>query len=165
MTIRLAEPGDLENYIRVRFDYFAAEGWTAADDLKADIRVQLTDYYKAHLNQDFYAAFAVADGAVVSAAFLTINEMPANIATPTGKYGVIRNVLTYPEHRRKGYSTKVLELLIQKAKDENLSCLQLSASEMGKPVYERLGFKPSVKPGFTDMMLPLLSAQPVVDRQ
>ena len=156
MTIRLAAPDDIDNYIRVRFDYFAAEGWTAADDMKADIRAQMTNYYKAHLNKDFYAAFAEADGAVASTAFLTISEMPANIFTPTGKYGTILNVLTYSEHRRKGYSTRVLKLLIQKAKEENLSRLQLSASEMGKPVYERLGFKPSAKPGFTDMTLTLI---------
>ena len=155
MTIRLATLDDMQTYIRARFDYFAAEGWAVTDEWRRDILPQLRGYYRMHLNKDFFVSFAETDGEVASVAFLTICEMPANISTPTGKYGRILNVLTYPEHRRKGYSTQALGLLIQKAKDENLSCLQLSASDMGKPLYEKLGFKPSAKPGFTDMQLTL----------
>ncbi len=156
MTKRFATPDDIETFVRVRFDYFTSVGWKAADDLKERMDAQLRAYYPAHLNKDFFVAFAEIDGAVVSVAFLTVNEMPANMFAPTGIYGTILNVLTYPEHRRKGCASKVLELLITKAKEENLSFIQLSASDMGKSVYEKLGFKPEEKQGSTNMRLSLV---------
>jgi predicted GNAT family acetyltransferase len=124
--------------------------------MRESMPTRLRDYYRTHLNKDFFAAFVEQDGAVVAVAFLTVGEMPANVFTPTGKYGTILNVLTYPEHRKKGYATQALELLIDKAQDEDLSFLQLSASDMGKSVYERLGFKPDEKAGFTNMRLLLV---------
>ncbi len=156
MTVRFATPGDIDAYVRVRFDYFASEGWTVADPMREDMRTRLASYYQAHLNRDFFVAFVETDGDVVSAAFLAVSEMPANVFTPTGKYGTILNVLTYPEHRKKGCASKALELLIDKAKEEDLSFLRLSASDMGKSLYERLGFGHDEKPGFTHMRLILI---------
>lgn len=156
MTIRLATPNDIEAYIRARFDYFAAEGWKVTDEMRQELHLRLCCYYKAHINEDFYVSFAEIEGKIVSVAFLTISEMPANVFAPSGKYGTILNVLTYPGHRRMGYSTKALELLIKKAKEKDLSFLQISASDMGRTVYERLGFRPAEYYGFTHMRLPLV---------
>jgi len=156
MTVRFATPDDIEIYIRVRFDYFASEGWTVTDGMRQDMPTRLRAYYRAHLNKDFFVSFVGLDGSVVSAAFLTVNEMPANVFAPTGRYGTLLNVLTYPEHREKGCASKALALLIDKAKEEDLSYLQLSASDMGRSLYERLGFRPDDKPGFTHMRLILI---------
>lgn len=156
MNIRFAVPEDLERYVRVRFDYFAAEGWTAPEETKELMSRRMRSYYIGQLNKSFFAAFAELEDSIVSAAFLTINEMPANIFAPTGKYGTILNVLTYPPYRRKGYATNVLDMLIRKGREEDLSYIQLSASRMGRRVYEGLGFSVRDKGEFVDMMLPLL---------
>lgn len=156
MITRFAATSDINTLIRVRFDYFSAEDWTLTDGKMAMIRSQLQQYYQERLNRDFFAVFAENnDRAIVSVAFLVISEKPANLSFPTGKTGMLLNVLTYPEFRSMGYATQVLNLLIDKAKEENLSFIQLSASESGRTLYEKLGFIKS-ESHFTEMKLPLL---------
>ncbi len=157
MNFRLANQNDIDSLIRVRFDYFIAEQWKIDDKKRALISSQLQKYYPAHLNSDFFAAFAENDkGEIVSVSFLVISEKPANLSFPTGKTGIILNVLTYPEYRKKGYATTTLKMLIDIAKKHELSFLELSASEMGKPLYKELGFVEANKAHFTEMRLSLL---------
>lgn len=147
---------DINMFIRVRFDYFDAEGWILTEDKAAMIRSQLQQYYQEHINRDFFVALAEnTDKVIASVAFLVISEKPANLSFPTGKTGVILNVLTYPEFRSLGYATQALRLLIDKAKEEDLSYIELSASELGKPLYEKLGFQ-KPESHFTKMKLQLI---------
>jgi len=125
--------------------------------MKYIILILFTLYYSKHLNLDFFAAFAEDDkGGVISTAFLAIYEKPANLSWPTGKTGLILNVMTYPEHRRMGYAINVLNFLINGAKKHELSYIELSASGMGLPLYKKLGFKEREYSRFTDMRLSLI---------
>jgi ribosomal protein S18 acetylase RimI-like enzyme len=153
----MAGISDLETLIKVRFDYFDAEQWEVSPEQRITIEGNLRQYYENNLNANFTAAFVECDGEIASVAFLAVSEMPANIvAFPTGKKGTILNVLTYPEHRRKGYATSAVQLLIEEAKKKNLSFIELSASESGKPLYQKLGFAERIKSEhFTDMKLSL----------
>ncbi|KPU45775.1 acetyltransferase (GNAT) family protein [Oxobacter pfennigii] len=141
MKVRMATVNDIDLLIKVRFDYFDADNWELTVDKKNMIYSQLQQYYPEHLNKDFFAALVEdANEDIVSAAFLIISEKPANLYFPTGKTGTILNVLTYPEYRKMGYATKALNSLIDEAKNQNLSYIELSASELGKPLYQKLGF-------------------------
>lgn len=156
MQTRFAEIADVPALIRVRFAYFAAESWALTAARQEEIRAQLAQYFPVHLGRDFFAALSLdEDGAVASAAFLAVAHKPANPNFPTGKTGEILNVFTSPAHRRKGLATRGLRLLIKRAQEENLSRLELSASPAGRPVYEKLGFRPVAASPFTEMRLSL----------
>ncbi len=155
MTVRFASKEDTELLTKVRFDFFAEENWDISNDLRQTIKDQLDSYYNEHLNKDFFAVFAEHEGNIASVAFLVIIEKPANIFFPTGKVGLILNVLTYSRYRQKGYATMVLNALIEKAKEQNASFIELSASPMGKKLYEKLGFAYSERPNMTPMKLNL----------
>lgn len=71
---------------------------------------------------------------------MAIAEKPANTDCITGKTATILNVFTYPEYRRKGIAAKLLNMAISEAKAMNISCLELSATDSGRPLYEKLGF-------------------------
>lgn len=157
MKVRMATLKDVDILVKARFDYFAAEKWELSSDEKTVIGTQLQQYYPEHLDRDFFAAFVEDDeGIIASTAFLLISERPANLSWPTGKTGMILNVHTYPEYRRKGYATSIMNLLIEEAKRQNLSYIELSASPHGKPLYEKLGFQALGSSDFTDMKLSLL---------
>ena len=157
MNARMADPNDVDKLIKVRFDYFATENWELTNDTRDMISSQLRQYYAKHLNVDFFAAFMEDDaGNVVSTAFLVISEKPANLSWPTGKTGMVLNVLTYPENRKMGYATKIMNLLIEEAKKQDVSYVELSASESGKPLYQKLGFQEHKPSHFTEMKLSLL---------
>ena len=158
MNIRMANLNDVEKLIKVRFDYFATENLDVTNEMRETFYSKLQLYYSKHINDDFFAVFVEDEiGNVVSTAFLVIAEKPANLSWPTGKTGTILNVLTYSENRNKGYATKALNLLIEVAKKHDASFLDLSASELGRPLYEKLGFQEKGTSHFTEMRKYLLS--------
>ena len=156
VNVRMAALNDIDSLIKVRFDYFAAEVWQLTSEQHEVIENSLRQYYPKHLNIDFFAAFVEAGSEIASAAFLAISEKPANLSFPTGKVGTVLNVFTYPEYRKKGYASSTMNALICEAKKQNLSYIELSASQSGKPLYEKLGFKEITSGHFTDMKLSLL---------
>ena len=50
-------------------------------------------------------------------------------------------IVTLPEERRKGYATEMMYHLLKIAKEEKQKIMILQASEEGKKVYEKMGFK------------------------
>lgn len=112
----------------------------------------MINYLNRNINESFIAVLAEIDGETVSTAYLSISEKPANPSFLTGKIGTILNVYTKPQFRKQGISTKVLSKLIDKAKRYNISKLELSATDMGKSLYEKIGFREK-KSKYTSMQL------------
>ncbi|MDR2945400.1 MAG: GNAT family N-acetyltransferase, partial [Candidatus Adiutrix sp.] len=97
-------------------------------------------YYRKHLGQNFWAFLAEDDGRPAGAAFLSVYERPANPGIPNGLWGEVSNVFIYPEYRKRGLATALMQRLITLARERGVSRLDLSATEAGRPVYEKLGF-------------------------
>ena len=57
-----------------------------------------------------------------------------------GRHGVIVNVFTEPEWRRKGLAGMLLKQVIDWAREQKLDRLVLHSSDDGRALYERLGF-------------------------
>ena len=62
---------------------------------------------------------------------------------PTGNRAHLMNVYTRADHRRSGISKKMVEILIEEAKENGVTEISLDATKMGRPLYEALGFKAS----------------------
>lgn len=161
--IRMATMNDIDKLIKVRFDYFSDEKFEIPDGKRQLIESQLPAYFAKHLDVDFFAAFIEIDGNIAAAAFLVISEKPANLSFPTGRIGTFLNVLTYPQYRKMGFATKLLNLLIDEGKRQNLSYIELSASEMGRKLYNKLGFieRDFSMSHFTEMRLPYNIIEPI----
>ncbi len=56
-------------------------------------------------------------------------------------YGFIGDVYTVPNSRNKGLSTKLNEMALAWLKKQGVTMVKLLASEAGRPIYEKLGFK------------------------
>ena len=139
INIRKTSLSDIERLIKLRLDFLTESyGENFTSDEIHKLTEQLQEYYPKHLDAgDFVAALAEIDGEIAATAFMIISEKPANIRSfITGKTAVILNVLTYPEYRRQGIATKLLELLIDEAKKADASYIELSASLMGKSVFK-----------------------------
>ncbi len=72
-------------------------------------------------------------------------DAPAGTAT-TLVYGIglawIGMVLVHPDLRRRGVGTALLEHSLAHLERRGVRCVKLDATPAGRPVYERLGFKP-----------------------
>lgn len=155
MIMRKATIDDIDILIKIRLDYLIADRGNLTEKEEAAIRIQLPTYYSNNINNNFIAIFAEVDNKVVAAAFMAISEKPANPAFITGKTGTLLNVFTYPEYRRMGLATKVINQVIDEAKQLGVSSIDLSATADGKPLYEKLGFTER-KSKYTEMKLQLI---------
>ena len=50
------------------------------------------------------------------------------------------NMYTHPRYRRKGIAFKMLDLLVNDARDRGITHISLEATDMGRPLYEKYGF-------------------------
>lgn len=154
MPIRKATGDDVDLLIRLRIDYLIADYGSLEKDAETAIRGQLREYLpRALTDGTLIALIAEEAGEAVATAFLAVTERPANPTFLSGKIGTVLNVLTYPRHRKKGYGSQVLRALLDEAKRTGVSSVELSATEDGRPLYEKLGFEPVVR--YTTMKLTL----------
>jgi len=144
VVLRKASLDDIELLIRLRIDYLTEDKGKPSQQEETLIKEQLEEYFLKHIpNNSFIGILAEANDKIVSVAYLAVSEKPANQVFITGVTGTILNVLTYPEHRRKGIATKVLSKLIEEAKIVGVSHIDLSATTDGISLYEKMGFKKS----------------------
>ena len=88
------------------------------------------------------------DGEIVSSC--TISIVP-NLTRGARPYGLIENVVTHPDYRKKGYATRVLRQALQVAWDHDCyKVMLLTGSKLESTLrfYEQAGFKRGVKTGF-----------------
>lgn len=154
MNLRTADKSDIDELVRQRLDYLHLEYGEMSEDLLNKIKSQLPKFYEKHLNDDFFAYIAEENGHIYSSVFLLVQEKPANQLFATGKTGLILNVFTDERYRHHGFATTLLNQVIAKSKELDLSYLELTATDEGRPLYRKLNFVPKV-PRHPEMILEL----------
>lgn len=139
MVCREANIDDLDELVRIRMDYLRTEFTMDSieeERLSESIRAYLTEA----INKTFFAYCAFADESIVSSVFLSISVRPPNPRYSNGMSGYISNVYTNPIYRRRGIAQDLMEQTIRKAEIIGLCSLELIASDMGRKLYEKIGF-------------------------
>ncbi|HWQ41436.1 MAG TPA: GNAT family N-acetyltransferase [Desulfosporosinus sp.] len=100
--------------------------------------------------QDKFLYYLVAEeeGELVSSCTLAIIKNLTRNARP---YGLIENVVTHPDYRKKGYGTRILKAAIEISKENNCYKVMLLTSSKKKETlrfYEKAGFNREIKTGF-----------------
>ena len=92
---------------------------------------------------------------IIAGAGVIIREVPpfpirhknGEITIAEGRQGVIVNVFTEPEWRRRGLARLLLEQIIAWSRERNLDGLVLHASNEARALYDQLGFVPTEEMG------------------
>jgi GNAT superfamily N-acetyltransferase len=71
-----------------------------------------------------------------------------------GRHGIVLNVYTEPDWRRRGLAERLMRQVLDWARTECLDRLVLHASDEGRALYERLGFVPTNEMRFRDRLVP-----------
>jgi GNAT superfamily N-acetyltransferase len=102
------------------------------------------DAFAEQIAQGGFDAWLAEDGSqAVSCVVLLWWRTPPIFDQLVRRRGMVSSVYTMPEYRRRGISRQLMLLLIAHAKGLQIRRLVLWASEMGRPMYEGLGFEPS----------------------
>lgn len=141
MDAEQANVTDVDELVELRVAYLTEDNGELDGDDEAAIRDGLPRYYKAHLSHDLHAYVVREGGRIASCAFLIVVEKPMSPAFMSGRTGIVLNVYTRPDCRRRGYARQVMETLLADADKLGLSVVELQATDDGYPLYLSVGFK------------------------
>jgi GNAT superfamily N-acetyltransferase len=90
---------------------------------------------------------------IIAGAGVIIREVPpfpirhknGEITIAEGRQGLIVNVFSEPEWRRRGLAQLLMEQIIAWSREQQLDGLVLHASDDGRALYEKLGFVPTTE--------------------
>jgi len=145
--IRLATPADADAIAWHRARMFQDMGEVPRnlfDEFRAKSRDRLGDLLTRGQYIGWLATPESAADKIVGGAGVHLQRVlphPLNqSALAEGRHGIIVNVFTEPEWRKRGIAALLLERVIDWARRERLDRLLLHASDEGRALYERLGF-------------------------
>lgn len=142
MSIKIKVIKDISMLVKLRIDYLLDQNPKDSLGNLEDLKKNLGDYFEKSLkNNEFLAVAIDNEGTIYSVAFLSIAERPPRNSNEPSRIGTVYNVYTYPQYRKQGFATKVMERLCEEAGNLNLCAVDLYGSNEGKPLYEKLGFK------------------------
>ena len=125
----------------LRIAYLNEDLGDVSDDNLELMQATLPSYYEKHLNKDLIVYVARDEMDIASCAFLLIVEKPMSPSFITGKTGTVLNVYTKSEYRKKGYAKKLIIMMLEDAKAEGVSIIELKATEDGYSLYKSVGFE------------------------
>lgn len=100
------------------------------------------DYF---LNGDQVTVLAMDGDKVIGCASMSFMRIMPTFSHPTGKRAHLMNVYTSKEYRRQGIAEKMVKMLIDITWQRGATEISLDATESGRPLYEKLGFKDSTE--------------------
>jgi len=144
MELRKAQQYDIDELLLIREAFILEEHHGIDDHKRKVIKEGTFNYLKNHLNKDCFVFIAVENSKIISTVFMIIFEKPAGPQFLTGKIANIVNVYTLPEYRRQGTAEKLMHMVIEEARVNNVSFIDLKASQMGEGLYRKIGFEEDV---------------------
>jgi len=143
ITYRMATVEDADTLAALRWE-MEAERHDASQVDQAMFLASSHATLQPELAAGRYTAFlAEADGQVIACAILVSWPMLPSMQRVQRARGFVSSVYTKPAYRRQGISRRLMQSLITHAQQRGVHRLILWASEMGRPLYESLGFSPS----------------------
>ena len=141
MELRPATAADIDTILRHRRQMFSEMG--------GDYRRQLDDfepasrlYFESALRDgSYYGVVGEVEGSTVAGGGVVIAAWPGSPLNFDPRRAWILNVYVEPEHRGRGYARAVMEALIDFCLRQGFRSVALHASEEGRTLYEKLGFR------------------------
>lgn len=141
ITIRHAAVTDVPDLVRLRRAMFEAMGFEDPAQLDAADAAAEAYFSENIPAESFHGWLAVTPtGMAVGSGGVVIDQHPPGPSNPLGQIGYIMNVVTAPDYRRRGIARRIMQAVLQWLAEQGIRHVVLHATEMGRPLYEELGF-------------------------
>lgn len=144
MSIRIVQAhlSDLETLIEWRMEVLAEVFGELDASQASQLKTENTRYFcKALKDKSHIAAFAQIDDVIVGCGGVCLYQEMPSPDNPSGKCAYLMNIYTKADHRGLGIGTTLVEWLIAAAKGTGASKIYLETTEVGRALYEKLGFE------------------------
>ncbi len=141
-SLRLATKDDIPQLAELRIEFIKEIRLEYTKDRIDEYREVMCNYLEKEMSSgNFIAWLAIANNEIIATSgLITIQRVP-QFWNMSGKEAYIMNMYTKPEWRNKGIGTAILEKLVEETKNRDIIAIKLYATPMGKPLYEKRGFK------------------------
>jgi GNAT superfamily N-acetyltransferase len=138
MRYRLGEIEDCEQLTELRLAMRKERDLTFSEDV---LRINTLNFFRINIARGSHISFVCEhNGQIIATAGLTLFEMPPTDKLLNGKVAKLMNMYTVPNYRRNGIATKMLEFVMEYAREHEYYKIMLNTSPMGKKLYENFGF-------------------------
>jgi len=129
---------DIDRFIELRKSQLNEEGMASHTDITAS----LLDYYERHFADGTFVSWvATYNDVIIATSGMSFVEHPPHYGNPSGRIGVLSSMYTTKPFRRKGIAKKLLELVINEAREHGCGALHITASDAGALLYQNYGFE------------------------
>jgi len=113
--------------------------------IPAEIRPSFLEANRAHFEAGFREGsvvllLALVDDSLAGCAMLQEQRMIPNLSVPSGRTGMVLNVMVREAFRRQGVGQALMRAIEEEGGRRGLDRLDLKASELGRPLYQKLGW-------------------------
>lgn len=137
LTIVKAAAEDLDAVMRSRIEMLKVVNNPGDETAFDEEFMRYTKEYFESADQTTLLAF---DGDVIGCATIFYTHLMPTFDHSSGKRAHIMNVYTRKTHRRQGIARRMMDMLIEEAKQRGVTELSLDATKSGRPLYESCGF-------------------------
>jgi len=141
LSYRTATIDDVELLTRTRVKFLTVARENVTDSQNAELYAHNKAYFEESLKDDTFAAFFAFDGKrLAGTSGVNFYKVPPNLMNKTGDVAHISNMFTKPEYRGRGVATHLFNMTVEEARRRGCGRLELHATDMGRPIYEKYGF-------------------------
>ena len=141
MRYKIAMAEDIELLLQSRMDTLKAVNRLPEDYRFSDtFREASREFF---LEGDHTTVLALDEGRAVGCATMCYYDLMPTFSHPSGRRAHLMNVYTDPSRRREGIGYRMVSMLIDDAWSRGYTEISLDATEAGRPLYRKLGFKDS----------------------
>lgn len=143
ITYRKATLADLEELVRLRIEFLKeVQNVETRQYSEEALRISLREYLsKSMQNDEFVAWLAIAENEIIATSGLVFFQITPGFTLIDGKIAYILNIYTLPQWRGKGVGKQIFDCILQEAVNRGYKRVSLHASDDGRPVYEKFGFR------------------------
>lgn len=138
MEYRITTKDDIDILMTVRLEMLRKVNDLSDDYQFSSELIEKSRNYFSDGNQT--TVIAIQDGIIIGCASISYIEIMPTFSHPTGKRAHLMNVYTKEGYRRKGIARKLVRMLIEEAEVKGVTEISLDTTDLGKALYESLGF-------------------------
>lgn len=145
MNYRYADKRDIDFLVKSRLEFtyeMRNKQMETSSQEYEKLKENCERYFQCALAEDTCdVILAEEDGKCVGTGIIFYYFSVPSAFNMEGKNAYITSLYVKPEYRKQGIGNTILKRLIQSASRRGYDIVMLSASELGKPMYEKLGFR------------------------
>ena len=142
ITYRKAVQSDAEKLAKILSIFLREMNNVSSEKDRIIVEKACLEYFRKALNDNsFLSWIALDDKEVVATSGLSFSVVPPLFPIYDGKVAYIMNMYTFQKYRNRGIGAELFKRIVEEAKQLGCKKITLNATDMGRPLYEKYGFK------------------------